>query len=146
MSVPEQNVSITELFEVWSKSFSLVLSEAKLPSPKIEIVDAKTCSEAIASIGEKKFRASFNGGGRLRGTIALVTSEPEALQLGQALLSEPANRAGEFNKAHRDAAAELIRKAAAHTAAQWEPRTDGKVELAFSEVDGAEILRLFVEV
>lgn len=135
---PASNGVVAEFFEAWSRALARALSEAGLASPKIELLDAKAATDAVARAGEKKFRVAFNGGGRLSGTMALLTSQPEALQFGQVQLAEPADRSGEFNDAHRHAAAELIRKAAGYLAAASETDAKGKSELAPAETPGAD--------
>lgn len=126
----ESNPQLVKLVEAWGRSLSQILSQAGSVSPKVETIDAKSCTEVIAQMRQKRYRATLRGCGSIRGILTLVTSEPEAVQLGQALLSEPANRSAELSERYRNAVKELIRQAAEQISASWASKAGGKLEIS----------------
>jgi len=106
------NPIITQFVEEWRRSFLQVLSEAGVAGAAIAQIDAKTCANTFAQIKEKNYCATLNGGGNIRGTIKLILSEPEALQLSLMMTPYTAGSVPQLDDTQRAAVAELINRAA----------------------------------
>ena len=129
--MPEEAGSrASEFIATWARSFSEVLNQVGLPTAQAETLDSSATANAMAQVGDKKYWAAFQAGKHARGALAILVSEPDAVQFAQALMSEPANREAEFTEAYRDAAAELMRQAAGRAALLWAGKAGGEVEFA----------------
>jgi flagellar motor switch protein FliN len=134
MNILVESPSVGKFVERWRQSFSQVLSEAGLRTPKVAPVDAKSCADKLAKIPDKPYCVVLNGRGRLRGTLRLIMSEQEALQLSLVPTSEAAKGTSQFTEAQRGSAAEMISRAAGKVAAHWKPGA-ATLEIAPAAID-----------
>lgn len=138
MKILAPSPGISQFVEGWCRSFLQVLMEAGLAGVSIEKVDAKSCAGALAQMKEKKYCATLSGSGQLKGTMKLVLSEPEALQLSFVMTPYAASRASQLDDAQRGALTELIsRTAATLTSSHW-VRGAAKLEIIPSGTENAE--------
>lgn len=135
MNAPQSNARTARFFEIWKNSLSQVLAQVGLVSPQVAALDEKAANDALPQMGDKAHWGRFTGGGLLRGELALATSQPEALQLAQLLMSEPADRTVEFSSMHRDAFAELVRQVSGQVATQWKSEAGGETLLTFADAE-----------
>jgi flagellar motor switch protein FliN len=103
--------SARDFVAAWGRSFCQTLAQAGLVSPQVEVLEMTDCREALAQAGPARVLLRLSAPEQTE-PLTLVTTEPEALQLAQALRSEPSNRSAEFNQTYRHAATELVRQAA----------------------------------
>ncbi len=132
MTPVEPNAIVSAFLDAWRHVISHLLSQVGVKSIKVEHLDAAACGEPLPSSAGGVFRAAFQSSGALRGTLAWVTTDPQALQLAQARKSESLNRDAEFSPPHRAVAAEFLSQAAERTIALWEAKTEKKAGLSAS--------------
>jgi flagellar motor switch protein FliN len=137
VTILEASPSITKFIETWRRNFTQVLTESGLRAPKVEAVDAKSCADKIAKMEQKHYCVVLNGGGKLKGTLRLLMSEAEALQLSLVRPPEGAKPSPQPGEAQHGAAAELIGRATAGVAATWGAGAV-KLEIAPAVVDDAK--------
>lgn len=129
MSGPESIPGFAKFIDAWRQGFAQALSEAGLKAVKAEFVDAKNSADRAARAGDKSYRLTLSGSGRLQGTLKFTTSEAEALQLSLLLAPSPEKGTAQLGDKARDSATELICRAAAKVMAVWE-RDQAKLDLA----------------
>lgn len=138
MKILATHPGVTQFVEGWRRSFLQVLSEAGVAGATIETVNAKSCADIAAQMKEKHYCATLSASGDLKGTMMIVLSEPEALQLSLLVTRDASNRASQRDDAQRGAVAELInRVAAALMSSPWVKGT-AKLEIIPSETGNAE--------
>ena len=67
MKILDSNRTVVEFVEVWGRSFTQILSQSGVESPKVEFVPTDKCVEVITLMGQKKHCLMLSGGGRLNG-------------------------------------------------------------------------------
>jgi flagellar motor switch protein FliN len=132
VSPVEPNAIISAFLDAWRHVISNLFSQVGVKSIKVELLDAAACGEPLKSSAGGVFRAAFQSSGSLRGTLAWVTTDPQALQLAQACKSESLNRDAEFSQPHRAVAAEFLSQAADRTMKLWEAKTEKQAGLSAS--------------
>jgi flagellar motor switch protein FliN len=130
VSPVEPNAKVSAFLEVWRQVISHLFSQVGVKSIKVELLDAAACGEPLPSSAGNVFRAAFQSSGSLRGTLAWVTTDAQALQLAQARKSESLNRAAEFSQPQRAVVAEFLSQAADRTMTLWEAKTEKKAGLS----------------
>jgi flagellar motor switch protein FliN len=129
VSPVEPNPTVSAFLDAWRHVISHLFSQVGVKSIKVELLDAAGCGEPLPSGAGGVFRAAFQCSGSLRGTLAWVTTDPQALQLAQARKSESLNRAAEFNQPQRAVVAEFLSQAAERTMTLWEAKSQKKAGL-----------------
>jgi len=128
----------TKFVEEWRRSFLQILSEAGVAGAAIATVDTKTCAHAFAQIKEKNYSATLNGGGAIKGTMNLILSEPEALQLSLMMTPYTAGSVPQLDGAQRAAIADLIGRAAALFTSTYSAHGAAKLEITVASTDNSE--------
>ena len=137
MNILTATPATNSLVESWRESLTSVLTKAGLQALTIESVDAASCAERVAKLPDKHYCVVLNASGRLRGTLRLVMSEPEALQLSLVQVPESSKRSAELDEAQRGAAAELLNQAAGIVSALWGPGV-ARLEIAPTPADDVD--------
>jgi len=132
VSPVDPSATINVFLDAWRHVISHLFSQVGVKSIKVELLDVAACGEPLPSGAGGVFRAAFQSSGSLRGTLAWVTTDSQALQLAQARKSESLNRDAEFNQAQRAVVAEFLSQAAERTMTLWEAKTEMKAGLSAS--------------
>lgn len=129
MNAAESKSGFARFVDAWRQGFAQALSEAGSKAVKVEFVDAKTSADRAAKAGGKSYRLALVGSGQLRGSLKLITSESEALQLSSLLTPATEKGNGQFGEKERDVVTALICRAAAKLTELW-GRDQARLELA----------------
>lgn len=114
---------------LWAESLATVLEQIGVTSASGSA--AELSAEPAAPPASASVAARFAGGGALRGELLLHAEAPVALQLAQALMSEPLDPAAEFNEQYQDAFGEIVRQAAGLVATAWKRLAGAETVLSF---------------
>lgn len=132
------NPAITQFVGEWRRSLLQVLSESGVAGAAIATVDSKACAHAFAQIKETNYCVTFSGGGNIRGTMKLILSEPEALQLSLVMTPYTAGSVPQLDDTQRAAVGELIKRAAAILTSTHSAQGVAKLEITSAATDNSE--------
>ncbi|HZW05270.1 MAG TPA: FliM/FliN family flagellar motor switch protein [Candidatus Nitrosotalea sp.] len=128
---------IVQFCRAWTESFTHVLGQLGVASPKVTAADPAPAKALSAEELAVTISVFFKGGGVLKGDQVWVAEKPAALQCAQLLMSEPLDPAAELSETHRDAFAELLRQVAGQTATTWKQIAGGETDIAFQAASDA---------
>lgn len=131
MSEHSAGAAISAFCNVWKASIEQVLATVGVVSPNVLVVELSAPSALPEGQSEKSAMVRFGGAGCLKGGLAWVAEKAVALQLAQALMSEPTDPSASFSETHLEAFAELLRQVAGLTATAWKQEVACETELVF---------------
>jgi flagellar motor switch protein FliN len=132
------NPAITQFVGEWRRSLLQVLLETGVAGAAIATVDSKICGQTFAQIKEKNYCVTLNGGGHIKGTMKLILSEPEALQLSLVMTPYTAGSVPQLDETQRAAVGELIKRTAAILTSTHSAQGVAKLEITSAATDNSE--------
>jgi len=124
-----------KLQQIWVECFRSVVGQVAGYPVAVVAAGEQECAAAQAAQNKSPVWMLFTAGKSLRGEMAILATEVEALFFAQLFVSEPFDPANAFDKDRRDAYEELIRQVLGQVATALKGVTNGEVEVKPSGSD-----------
>jgi flagellar motor switch protein FliN len=137
-AAPSLSLGFREYYQVWSDSIRQVLGQVGNAPFTVKILSLDEGEGDLGTQPEAGIWFRFLAEKHLQGEQALLVSRLDGLRLANLLMGEPLDETAQFNEAHADAVAELLRQTAGAAAIALGTKRGGEVGLAFKGADRPE--------